>query len=146
MDHSSVIQVNLQLSWASSGKQDVEDYNGWVFGEESVGSKRQTKGLPTFVLFDIGSSVVALLDVFAHLALSKKGFVFRFHVLVDKKSLGSEDGLKVDECFDEPMMENVDVIAKEGINCVCYSECVIVVDFMFAYFFCWRLFYSKRSC
>ncbi|KAF5817712.1 hypothetical protein HanXRQr2_Chr02g0056251 [Helianthus annuus] len=61
MDQSSVIQVNLQLSWASSGKQDVEDYNGWVFGEESVGSKRQTKGLPTFVLFDIGSSVVALL-------------------------------------------------------------------------------------
>ncbi|KAJ0804824.1 hypothetical protein HanPI659440_Chr02g0042521 [Helianthus annuus] len=70
MDQSSVIQVNLQLSWASSGKQDVEDYNGWVFGEESVGSKRQTKGLPTFVLFDIGSSV--------------------FHVLIDKKSLGSE--------------------------------------------------------
>ncbi|KAJ0677910.1 hypothetical protein HanOQP8_Chr12g0442011 [Helianthus annuus] len=144
---SSVAQDNLKLSWASSDKQDVEDYNGWAIVEESVGSRKQSRGLPTFVLVGIGTSVAALLAVFAHFGLSRKGifffylamqcfengictkscsdfvsgFVLRFsspfHVSVDKKSLGSEDGLKVDEGLNDPLVENVDeevdAIAKE---------------------------------
>ncbi|MFS7993405.1 putative S-layer domain-containing protein [Helianthus anomalus] len=118
---SSVAQHNLKLSWAPSDKQDVEDYNGWAIVEESVGSRKQSRGLPTFVLVGIGTSVAALLAVFAHFGLSRKGFVLRFsspfHVSVDKKSLGSEDGSKVDEGLNEPLVENVDeevdAIAKE---------------------------------
>ncbi|KAI7744068.1 hypothetical protein M8C21_006693, partial [Ambrosia artemisiifolia] len=118
---SSLTQDNIQLSWASSDRQNIQDYNGWAFVEDTVGSKKQTKGLPTFVLFGIGTSVVALLAVFARFTLSRKGFVLRFsgpfHVSVENKSLGSEDGLNVDQGFDEPLIENVDeevdVIAKE---------------------------------
>ncbi|MFS7922315.1 hypothetical protein Hanom_Chr03g00247641 [Helianthus anomalus] len=84
--------------------------------------RQKVERLPTFVLIDIGSSVVALLDVFCF-SVSCFGYV-----LVDKKLLGSEDGLKVDECFDEPLMENVDekvdVIAKEGSRFIGATEAV----------------------
>ncbi|KAI3696203.1 hypothetical protein L1987_79213 [Smallanthus sonchifolius] len=112
---------NLELSWVSSDRREFDDYNGWAIVEETVGTKRHTRGLPTFLLFGIGTSIVALLAVFGHYTLSRKGFVLRFsspfHVSIDNKSLSSEDTSKVDEVFHEPLMENdneeVDAIAKE---------------------------------
>ncbi|KAK9060002.1 hypothetical protein SSX86_020706 [Deinandra increscens subsp. villosa] len=125
---ASITRDNLQLSWASSDRRDVEDYNGWAIVEETVIPKKQTGGLPTFLLFGIGTSVVALLAVLGHFTLSRKGFVLRFsapfHVFIDKKSLGSEDTSMVDEVFDEPLTENVtaevDAIAEEAALIVIY--------------------------
>ncbi|KAL8241922.1 hypothetical protein R6Q59_012224 [Mikania micrantha] len=118
---ASIARDNLELSWVSSDRRDVEDYNGWAIVEETVVPKKQTRGLPKLFLFGIGTSIVALLAVFAHFTLSRKGFVLRFispfHVFIDDKSLGSKHTSKVDEVFDEPLMENVDdevdVVAKE---------------------------------
>ncbi|KAI3816482.1 hypothetical protein L1987_16180 [Smallanthus sonchifolius] len=118
---ASVTRDDLELSWVSSDRREADDYNGWAIMEETVGTKRHTRGLPTFLLFGIGTSIVALLAVFGHFTLSRNGFVLRFsspfHVSIDNKSLGSKDTSMVDEVFHEPLMENVDeeveAIAKE---------------------------------
>ncbi|XP_076923993.1 uncharacterized protein LOC143586313 [Bidens hawaiensis] len=109
---ASIAQDNQELSWVSSDRPDVDYYNGWAILEESGVPRKQTGGVPVLLLFGIGTSVVALLAVSARYKLSKKGFVFRIssrvHVSADNKSLGSEDGSKVDEGFNEQLTENVD--------------------------------------
>ncbi|PWA39504.1 S-layer homology domain-containing protein [Artemisia annua] len=104
---ASVTKKEPDSSWVSS---DKDDFNGWAFVDQTVVVNKQNKGLPAFLLFGVGTSVVALLAVFAHYTLSRKGFVLRFsnpfHV-VDNKSLSSEDTSKVDEVADEPVVENV---------------------------------------
>lgn len=106
---ASITRDNLELS--SSNRRDAEDYNGWAILEESESPKKHKKGLPTFLLFGIGTSVVALLAVFAHFTLSRKGYVLRFntpfHVSVDHKSSSSEDTSEVDEAVTKPLMETV---------------------------------------
>lgn len=128
---ASITKDNLQLSWSASDRGDVDDYNGWAFVEESVVSpKKQKKGVSAFVLYGVGTSIVALLAVFAHFTLSRKGFVLRlsspFHVFVDNKSLGSEDSSKVDEVVNEPLTENVheevDATAQEVTDRVKWEE------------------------
>ncbi|CAI9296722.1 unnamed protein product [Lactuca saligna] len=106
---ASITRDNLELS--SPNRRDAEDYNGWAILEESETPKKHKKGLPTFLLFGIGTSVVALLAVFAHFTLSRKGYVLRFttpfHVSVDHKSSSSEDTSEVDEAVTKPLMETV---------------------------------------
>ncbi|XP_024989508.1 uncharacterized protein LOC112524095 [Cynara cardunculus var. scolymus] len=108
---ASITRDNLHLSWVSSDRRDAEDYNGWAILEETVSAKKHKEGLPTFLVFGIGTSIVALLAVFARFTLSRKGRVLRFaspfHVSVDDKSLSSEDTSKVAEAPNEPLMENV---------------------------------------
>ncbi|GKA74877.1 S-layer homology domain-containing protein, partial [Tanacetum coccineum] len=104
---ASVTKKEVESSWVSS---DKDDFNGWAFVDQTLVLNKQNKGLPAFLLFGVGTSVVALLAVFAHYTLSRKGFVFRlsnpFHV-VDNRSLSSEDTSKVDEVADEPVAEDV---------------------------------------
>ncbi|XP_076956024.1 uncharacterized protein LOC143631046 [Bidens hawaiensis] len=109
---ASIAQDNQELSWVSSDRRDIDDYNGWAILQQSGLPRKKSGGAPVFLLFGIGTSVVALLAVFARYRLSKKGFVFqissRAHVSVDNKSLGSEEGLKANEGMNEPLTENVD--------------------------------------
>nr|GEU74138.1 S-layer homology domain-containing protein [Tanacetum cinerariifolium] len=102
-----VTKKEVESSWVSS---DKDEFNGWAFVDQTLALNKQNKGLPAFLLFGVGTSVVALLAVFAHYNLSRKGFVLRlsnpFHV-VDNRSLSSEDTSKVDEVADEPVAENV---------------------------------------
>lgn len=127
---ASITRDNLHLSWVSSDRRDAEDYNGWAILEETCSAKKHKEGLPTFLVFGIGTSIVALLAVFARFTLSRKGrflrFVSPFHVIVDDKSLTSEDTSKVDEAHSEPLMENVyeevDETAEEVIDHVKWEE------------------------
>nr|XP_043613836.1 uncharacterized protein LOC122585777 [Erigeron canadensis] len=128
---ASITKNNLHLSWVNSDQPEIDDFNGWAFLEETVIiPEKQKKGLPKYLLFGIGTSVVALLAVFGHYALSRKGLVLRFsspfHVFVDNKLSGSEDTLKVDEAVVEPLKENVheggDAISEEVIGHLNWEE------------------------
>lgn len=125
---ASITRDNLHLSWVSSDRRDAEDYNGWAILEETVSAKKHKEGLPTFLVFGIGTSIVALLAVFARFTLSRKGSFLRFgspfHVFVDDKSLSSEDTTKLDEALNEPLMENVyeDDTSEEVIDHVKWEE------------------------
>lgn len=105
---ASVTRDNIE---SSSDRRDAEDYNGWAILEETVSPKKRKEGLPKFLLFGIGTSIVALIAVVAHFTLSKKGYVLRFsspfHVIVDKKTLSSEDTSNEDEVVITPLMEDV---------------------------------------
>ncbi|XP_071686396.1 uncharacterized protein [Rutidosis leptorrhynchoides] len=107
---ASITKNKLELSWVPSDRNDVDDYNGWAIMEETISPKKPKKGLPALMLFGIGTSFVALLAVFAHFTLSRKGYVLRinspFHVYVDKKLLDSKELLKVGEVVNEPLIEN----------------------------------------
>ncbi|XP_076891918.1 uncharacterized protein LOC143543491 [Bidens hawaiensis] len=105
---ASIAQDNQELSWGSSDRRDIDDYNGWAILQQSGLPRKKTEGVPVFLLFGIGTSVVALLAVFARYKLSKKGFVFRISSRVTDKSLGSEEGSKADEGLNVPMPEHVD--------------------------------------
>ncbi|KAL4574576.1 hypothetical protein LXL04_021410 [Taraxacum kok-saghyz] len=115
---ASITRNNIE---SSSDKRDGEDYNGWAILEESVSPTKHKEGLPAFLLFGIGTSVVALLAVFAHFTLSRKGYDLRFsspfHVFIENKSLGSEDTSEADEVVIDPQIENdfeeIDTITEE---------------------------------
>ncbi|KAL8218593.1 hypothetical protein R6Q57_021966 [Mikania cordata] len=120
---ASITRDKPELSPVSADHRDVEDYNGWAILEETIIPKKQKEGLPTLLLFGIGTSIVALLAVSAHFTLSKRGFVLQFsspfHVFSDNKSSGSEDASKTDEVVSEPLIENikeVNDITKEVID------------------------------
>ncbi|KAI3778885.1 hypothetical protein L2E82_08274 [Cichorium intybus] len=124
---ASVTRDNIE---SSSDRRDAEDYNGWAILEETVSPKKRKEGLPKFLLFGIGTSLVALIAVFAHFTLSKKGYVLRFsspfHVIVDKKTLSSEDTSNEDEVVITPLMEDVsekaDDTAEEVIDHISAKE------------------------
>ncbi|KAI3730554.1 hypothetical protein L1987_61725 [Smallanthus sonchifolius] len=69
---ASITRDNLELPSVSADPRDVDDYNGWAIFEETVVPKKQKQGLPTLLLFGIGTSIVALLAVFAQFTLSRK--------------------------------------------------------------------------
>ncbi|KAI3817160.1 hypothetical protein L1987_10949 [Smallanthus sonchifolius] len=69
---ATITRDNLELSSISADPRDVEDYNGWAILEETVIPKKQKQGLPTLLLFGIGTSIVALLALFAQFILSRK--------------------------------------------------------------------------
>ncbi|KAJ9554168.1 hypothetical protein OSB04_018213 [Centaurea solstitialis] len=128
---ASITRDNLHSSsWISSDRRDAEDYyNGWAVVEETVTPKKHKKGLPTFLVFGVGISLVALLAVVARFTISRKGRFWRFggpfHVIVDDKSLSSEeDTSKVDEALNEPLIvyEEVDETAEEVIDHAKWEE------------------------
>ncbi|KAF5727769.1 hypothetical protein HS088_TW22G01466 [Tripterygium wilfordii] len=72
-------QRNLELSWFSPGPNATEDYNGWAVVEAPLRSnQREKKGLSTFVVGGIGTSMAVLLATIAYFSLSAKGFKLRF--------------------------------------------------------------------
>ncbi|KAM7464385.1 hypothetical protein LguiA_032506 [Lonicera macranthoides] len=73
---ASITERNLEVSWVSPDRNIADEFNGWAV-VEGPNQKNKKKGLPTFVLVGIGSSVIALLVSIAHFSLSRRGFGFR---------------------------------------------------------------------
>lgn len=124
---ASFADRNLDLSWSDTG--GPQDYNGWAIVESP--SQKKPKGLPTFVLVGVGTSVVALLAAISCFSLSRKGFVFRlsspFYALHEnlmpsrtneriESTYMSSDASVGDDMDDEALSEGVSDKANETLG------------------------------
>ncbi|XP_048134692.1 uncharacterized protein LOC115750615 isoform X3 [Rhodamnia argentea] len=68
---------SLDLSWADSDCASSDsDFNGWAAVESQPQRKR--KGVPTYAIGAVGTSLTVLVAVIAHYSLSRNGYSFHF--------------------------------------------------------------------
>ncbi|KAL3731510.1 hypothetical protein ACJRO7_028399 [Eucalyptus globulus] len=74
---ASLAERSLDPSWADEDCATSDsDFNGWGVVESRP--HRARKGLPTYVVGAVGTSLAVLLAVIAHYSLSRNGYSFRF--------------------------------------------------------------------
>lgn len=71
-----IASSSLQLSWFAPDLSSTDEYGGWAIVESPIQSKN--KGLPTFLLVGIGTSITALLAAIAYFSLFRRGLVIKF--------------------------------------------------------------------
>ncbi|KAG8382950.1 hypothetical protein BUALT_Bualt05G0133100 [Buddleja alternifolia] len=104
---ASIAEKNstLEFSWNSWDKAAPDDYNGWGI-RESVPKPVKKKGLRTFAVIGVGTSVAAVLGLLAYFSLSSKGLRFRL-----RSPLNTLHGFSV------PSLTKKDDYISEEVSC-----------------------------
>ncbi|XAR65377.1 hypothetical protein NMG60_11009477 [Bertholletia excelsa] len=73
---ASVTERNLEVSWFAPEPNADDTYGGWAIVEAPTARKK--KGLRSFLLVGIGTSIAASLAVVSHFSLSRRGLTIKF--------------------------------------------------------------------